>query len=406
MKVCTIHIAFFVIVLCVPTRVFSQAIPDHEYIKALGFIETRELDSALFYLDRSSLNAKSGSEFFLEKGKIMYYKSEFKRAIDEFSKAEKAEQGKVSIWIAKCYARLGDLDRSLAALETNLNSTYKQPESRIMLDRDFEPYENDPRWIRFWKEGNWYTAFDNTMAEADFLITTKKYTDAINLLSESLTKGFRKSPVYERRADIYIILKNYPLALSDLNNALQSDGLNPNLHYKRARINYISGNFRQSVEDFSSAIRYQPVMVRLYQDRAMALQQAGFPERAIQDMKIYLSYFPEDDSAWYHFGLIYSDQENYLEAISCLNKSLSFNSSDARYFSARGKAYMNSRTYNYAWRDFAMSLDLDPRNAETYLNKGIVAIYLDNRDDACFCFQTANKLGNNKAISFIEKYCK
>lgn len=407
MKILRLNIILIVIIIWNNglNQASAQSGIDPDFIKARSYMDSSEWDSALHYINKVSDNARS-RDVYLEKGKIYYFKAEYQNAIAEFNRAEEIEKGKASFWIAKSYAKLNDLNNCLSSLKVNLTSKYKLAESEIMLDEDFQDFEKDPQWLEFWREGNWYTNFDIMMAEADFLIKSRNYPDAINLLSESLTKGFRKAPIYERRAKVYYELKNYNLALSDLNNAIFNGGNNPDLFHQRARINYISGNYKQSLDDYNSTIKLDPAEMELYQERAMALNKNGNYEAAIKDMSYYLTYYSRNDSAWFNFGLIHSDNKNYVEALSCFNKSLALNTSDPRYFAARGMAYLNTRTFRYAWRDFSMSLDLDPGNSEVYLNKGIAAINLGDKKDACFCFETSKKLGNIKAIDFADKYCK
>ena len=326
MRIYQLHILLVSIILYSFTTnfVIAQYTIDPDFIKARSFITVSEWDSALHYVSKFADKTRN-KDALLEKGKILYFKAEYKMAIDEFTRVEEIEKGKASIWLARSYAKLNDLENCLASLKLNLTSKYKLPESEIMLDNDFQNYEKDPQWLKFWRENNWYTAFDHTMAEADFLIKTKKYPDAINLLSESLSKGYRKGPIYERRARVYYELKNYNLALSDLNNAIMNGSNNPGLFHERARLNYMTGNFRQSLEDYNTAIKLSPNEMGLYQERAMAQNKTGNYESAIKDMNFYLTYYPKNDSAWFNCGLIYSENENYMEALSCFNKSLKLN---------------------------------------------------------------------------------
>jgi tetratricopeptide (TPR) repeat protein len=401
-----IHIIFVFLILPWTYIVNAQSDLDVNYLKAKANLDIRQFDSALVYLDKALLIHRNDKDILYDKGIALFNKAQFGMALQEFKKVDQIDKGRASIWIAKSYAKLNDIDNCLKSLQVHMTSNFKLPESKILLDKDFDIFENDPKWIKFWKEGNWYNALDKSLAEADYLIKTKKYPEAINLLSEGLSKGFRKSLLYSRRAQVYMELKNYKLALSDLNNAIAGDSRNPDLFIDRARINYMSGNYRQSLEDYNSAIKLSPSDLSLYPDRALAYNKNGLYSEALNDMNFYLDLFPKNDSVWYFCGVIHFEHEKYMDALNCFNKSLTLNTSDPRYFTARGNTYLITRTFKYAWKDFAMSLDLDPKNPEVYLNKGIASVNLGDNPDACFCFEMAKKYGSTKAENFIEKYCK
>jgi Flp pilus assembly protein TadD len=52
-----------------------------------------------------------------------------------------------------------------------------------------------------------------------------------------------------------------------------------------------------------------------------------------------------------------------------------------------------------------MALDLDPDNADAWLNKGIALVNSGRAADACHDFRKALSLGNKKATTYISKYC-
>jgi tetratricopeptide (TPR) repeat protein len=400
------NILFFTFISALLSEVFPQTVKDNNYLIGKAKLEAGQYDSALIYLDSAlTVNTNSPDALFI-KGLALYHKSQYAMAIREFELVEKSSKGKASIWIARCYANLRDTDNCLKALEVHLNSNYRLPESTLLLDRDLSFLENDPKYINFWKNGNWYTGLDKTIAEAGYLIKSQQYPEAINILSDGLKKGYRKAPLYSKRAEVYLKVGNYRLALDDLDRSIELDSRNPDLLAQRANILYITGKFRPALVDFNDAIRISPDEMQYYIGRAMAFNKNGLYEDAVRDMKLCLRYYPGNDSAWYHFGLIHYENGNFFEAINCFNNSLKIKQNDARYFAARGATYLKTRTYQYAWKDLAMALDLDPKDSQSFVNKGIAALNTGNSNDACFCFKMAKELGNKEAFDYSEKYCK
>ncbi len=400
------YICLITLLLLLLNEAFSQTGKASNFLTGKAHLESGQYDSALIYLERSIESDPRNDDAVFYKGMALYSKSQYAMAIQEFDKVEKNSKGKASIWIARSYAQLKDTQKCLQALDIHLNSNYRLPESTLLLDPVLSKLENDPLYIEFWKNGNWYTGFDKTIAEAGYLINSKKFPEAIDVLSAGLKAGYRKSPLYAKRAEVYMRVGNDKLALDDLNKALEMDSRNPELLEQRAVIQYRTGKYKSSLEDYNRAVKIAPKELRLYLGRAMALNKIGDYEAAKNDMNLYLQYYPGNDSAWYQFGMINYENENYLDAINCFNNSLKISQNDYRYFAGRGAAYLKTRTYTYAWKDLAMAIDLNPRDSESYVNKGIAAVNTGKMDDACFCFGMGKKLGNKEAFNYAEKYCK
>ncbi len=388
------------------SQVYPQSVAESNYLRGKSKLESGQYDSALIYLDKAMLVKPGDANVLFSKGLALFYKSQFAMAIKEFEQVEKISQGRASIWIARSYANLRDPENCIKALDIHLKSNYRLPESTLLLDPDLSILENDPEYINFWKNGNWYTGLDQTLAEAGYLIKSKKYPEAINVLSDGIKKGYRKAPLYAKRAEVYMEVGNLRLALEDLNQSLEMDRRNPELLAQRANILYITGKYKPALEDFNAALKLSPDDIKYYVGRAMTLNKTGFYDDAAKDMNLYLTYYPGNDSVWYHFGQIHYDNGNYFEAINCFNQSLKISQNDARYFAARGATYLKTKTYHYAWKDFSMALDLDPKNSQTYVNKGIAALNTGKKEDACFCFEMAKRLGNKEAFNYAEKYCR
>jgi Flp pilus assembly protein TadD len=71
----------------------------------------------------------------------------------------------------------------------------------------------------------------------------------------------------------------------------------------------------------------------------------------------------------------------------------------------RANSYFLSRSWNWAIKDYSMSLDLQPENSDAWLNKGIALLNSGDISDACHDFRKAFSLGNKKATEFISRNC-
>ncbi|MCK4919489.1 MAG: tetratricopeptide repeat protein [Bacteroidales bacterium] len=395
----------FLLLLATSIKGIGQRLPDEYLLSGMAMYERDIKDSSLIYF-KKSLEIKpdnSDSHFYL--GKLYFDMNNNSEAIKHFLFVEKKQTGRASFMLVKAYAQIGEIEKAIEFLEIHLRSNYKLPESKIFLDPVIQKLENNGLWIDFWKNNNSYSGFDEAIASINYLIKTKEYLEAINLITESLKKAYRKPPLLALRAEIYDMLENYSLAIEDLNNAIPGDKRNPELYIFRAKVLMKEHKYKAALKDLDIALKYTPENFSIYPLRAMAEQKSGFLERAQSDMNFYLRYFPEDDNAWYGFGEIYKSEGLYFDALKCFNKCLSLDKTKSEYYLSRGETYFNTRTFKYANNDLAMALDLDPRNAKAYFIKGQTSLKLGDKDHACYCFQKAFEYGMRESYNEMIKNC-
>lgn len=394
-------ILFSLCFLTLSLFVRGQQLPEEHFLRGMAGYKQEMYDSALISFTLSKGLDEKNPYVWYYSGKTYFRKGNIREAIEDFLKAEERQTGIASFMLAKSYARQNNLEKSLHFLEIHLNSNYKKPESTILLDEDLNNFENRKEWIEFWRNSNHYSNFDKLLAEADYLISSKDYVEAIALLNNGIDMNYRESPLREKRAEVYALMNNDVSALRDLDKAIEKDRRNSSLYSKRGGVNYRLGNFRQSAEDFSSALKYDPASLELYPKMAKALVKINNYEEAKIKMEFYLDFFPRDAHALYEYGRIHMEAGKYLNALRSLNRALDLNKTESDYFLARGEAYYNSRTYEHASRDLSMALDLDPKNAEAYYIKGLTALKQGDREHACYCFKKAYRFGKKEAFNYL-----
>ena len=55
--------------------------------------------------------------------------------------------------------------------------------------------------------------------------------------------------------------------------------------------------------------------------------------------------------------------------------------------------------------NYSKSIDLYPYLAEAYYNRGLIQIYLKDKEKGCMDISTAGELGIKDAYSVIKKFC-
>ncbi len=394
------------IILIFPQVINGQKSPGDNYLRGLASYQQEMYDSALISFTISKGLDEKNAWVWYYSGLVYFQKGNYREAISDFLEAEKLQTGIASYMLAKTFARQNHIEKTLEYLDIHLRSNYKKSESTVLLDEDLSRFENHKEWLKFWKESKYYSGFDELISEADYLINSEDFIEAINLLSEGMKKNYRESPLRAKRAEVYIQMGNDGPALRDLNKAINGDRRNSSLYALRGAVNYRLKNFSQAAEDFEQALKYDPSSFGLYTKKAMTFSRNGNYDEAMENMQFYLEYFPSDDHAWYLYGKIHMESGDYLRALRSLNRALDLNKTKAEYYIARGESYYNSRTYKYADNDLSMALDLDPRNPDAYYIKGLIAVKQGDQDHACYCFRKAFRFGKKEAFNQIDKYCK
>ncbi len=71
-----------------------------------------------------------------------------------------------------------------------------------------------------------------------------------------------------------------------------------------------------------------------------------------------------------------------------------------------GVAKANSGDYQGAIKKFDKVIEINPKFARAYYNRGVAKIGLGLKDSGCLDLSRAGKVGYSKAYEAIKKYCK
>ncbi|MCD4711305.1 MAG: tetratricopeptide repeat protein [Bacteroidales bacterium] len=377
---------------------------DH-YLSGRACIADGLYDSALFHLEKALQQNPGKTELYYQLGIAYFTLKDYPAARDAFYETEKRRKGMGSFYLAKSEIRLNHPQQALKYLRIHLSSRYKKSESEILLDEEISTLDGLPGWQQLWNEKRWYTTRDKEFQDAMFLKSQGDYLEAINQLNNLEKQGYKRSVVQSEKAAIYQELGNMKASRSALKAAVKSDVRNLDALQQLAAVQAAEGDAEEAIEGLNRVIRQEPARFEAYIQRAEARSQADDLAGALSDMELYLTYFPENDSALYRQGLIQFQHRKYLDAIQSFNKSLALNRGEAAYYFARGRTYAVTGTTRYAEKDMSMALDLDPLNGEIWYEKGKLADQLGNGNSACHCYRKAFQYGIFEAGELISKRC-
>ena len=301
----------------------------NHYLAGRAYMDAGKYDSARYHLVKAVEQDPGSTELYYQLGITYFTLNQFPDARDAFYEAEKRRKGLGSFYLAKSEVKLNHPQQALKYLRIHLSSRYKKSESEILLDEDIGTLAGSPGWQQLWNEKRWYNSRDKMLQDARFLQSQGDYLEAINHLNTLEKQGYKKSLVLSEKAAIYEELGNLKAARSSLKSAVKSDARNLEAMHHLARLLIDDGDAGEAIEGLNRLIRQDPARFDAYLLRADALSQVGDLEAAVSDLDLYLSYFPENDSAFYHKGLIQIDHGRYLDAIQSFNKALSFNKGKA-----------------------------------------------------------------------------
>lgn len=88
------------------------------------------------------------------------------------------------------------------------------------------------------------------------------------------------------------------------------------------------------------------------------------------------------------------------------NRAIDLNPKNAYMYFDRGNLYARQKEYGKAIDDFTSAINLDLNLAEAYYNRGLARIYSNNKIDGINDLSKAGELGLYNAYSVIKRYSK
>lgn len=388
-----------------------------------GCISVSSQDSKTFYLqarvDRILNNSSSALQelnkaidadqtnyrYYLERGMVNYAQKFYQQAISDLHSAEKLNPGSGSLGLAKTYAILGDEDNAFFYLSKHLRSSFKLPKSEITGDPSFDNIQYGDKWFEFWQQ-KWYSDEEIKYDHAKQLLLKGNEEEALIIINQVLSKNAMYAPAYLLRAKYYLADNQNALSIADINTCLELQPGSKEALILRAKIHIKNEEFKKALPDLNSCIQTNPEIFELYLLRSRTFLGLKEILKAQKDVDLYLSYFPDNTEANRLYADIMVAGDNPQKALMYYNKLLLKDQSDPGLFKSRGEIYMKTKTYSAAVYDFGMSLDLNPQDGKTYLEKGLAHYYLHEIDKACYHWKKAKNLGEITAVKYLLENCR
>ncbi len=325
-------------------------------------------------------------------------------ATDDFNSANKLSPGSGEYGLARIYGMKGDASTAVYHLERCLGSPFKRSEKEIMLDQAFASVENKTEWRQFWKK-EWYTQLEKGISEIEYYVSSGNIDEAKNLYSGLAGQYSGKPALLYGNALINFSSSRYGEAVKILTSLLEEDRQNDKYLRLLAKAQEASGNYAGASDTYTRLIHSGNSDPELLVSRSECYRKTGETGKAVDDIEKYLEFYPSSTRALSIAGRLETARGDNLKALEYFNRNVRLHPSDPQCYIDRANSYFLSKSWDWAIKDYSMSLDLQPDNSETWLNKGISLLNSGKVDDACFDFRKSLSLGNRKATEYISRYC-
>lgn len=387
-----------------PYSLSAQQFPE-AYYRAQAALSQNDYNSALQWVDSCLKLKPVRYQYLLLKGKALLQSNQLNDAINSFSLAEKQRNGAASFWLAKTYCRKGDTLACIAWTKNNLQSAYKEPDSRFMLDDDFEKLKNHPEWKKLWDK-DWFTPAERDIQYARYLIDAGHYDDAIETLNKRIKSTASKATFYELRGLAHLGAGNYQLALNDFVLAHRKNKRNHQYMALQAQCLAKLNQPSKALLRIEQAITSSGGDPEYLLTKAQILSSLKLWDKAYEATKKYREFYPNNPTATKLLVDCAYEAGYYTEALLAIAKLIRFSPDNPELVFKRGTIYLKTNNLKEAISDFELNIKQNHRVPEAYLGKAKALLALGEKNEACRNFSISANLGNLEAQSLHYNLCR
>lgn len=393
-------VLFLVLLLC-----FNMQAQNNLIVKAKIAFENKEFEIAEENLESFIIKYPKNKQAILLLAKTNIELGDYNQAVSYLKEIKTTFHNSVILLEARANAGLGNNDVALIQLDSYLKSNKKISEKEIFNIKEFAQLKKLPRWNIIWEKDR-YSNKEKMLINIEYAIKTGKFDEANERLDIFLSKYKRNSKAYYLKAELLYDMKNFKESAKMIQEAIELDS--KKLDYKLTGANCLMKlkKSKKAILEYTEILKKDSSIIEANLGRAEAYLNDSKYEEAENDISLYRSYYPKSYQARALHATINNKSGDYLGAISKYGKLIKLNPSKEKYFIGRANSYMETKTYKYAIKDYAMALDLNPKNIEIYKKKALAHKMLGEDAKACAEWKHAAKLGDIDSMEMLYKHCK
>ncbi|MDD2635274.1 MAG: tetratricopeptide repeat protein [Bacteroidales bacterium] len=393
------QIVNIVIALLLSFGSLAQNIERDAYFKALNFVQTQKIDSAILILNTTPHSYQCQKLL----SQIYYDNGDFLKSIKILKTVEKLYPSDSNFKLAKIFAQMGFAEESVAYLEKHFE--YKNPKfySEILSCNEFETINSSADWQKFWNIDR-YSRNELKLEEAIYLTSQKKSNEALQILLNLKYSAAREIINY-RIALIYYEIANYSEALRYVQTAIEQKPKYIDAINLKLKIELETDKNDAALLTNSKLLEIDVFTPQHLVMQADLLLKTNNIEQARDYINEFLNYFPTNEEAIHLKTIILTKDQNFRQALTELNILIDKNPSQKDYFIQRGDIYYQLESWRFASNDYSMALDIAPKQAEVWYHYGMCQFNLNNKEKACHAWQKAANMKNRAAAKMLYNEC-
>lgn len=223
---------------------------------------------------------------------------------------------------------------------------------------------------------------------------------------EELEKFLLKQsvPVYLFSEEPVVDPNQLSFLREQVRSLLQQSDDSPDLYFISGILDFQSKLFNASLLSYNQAISRDPDNVFYYINRA-ALQSEMIELISSMESNVQILTLDESGTTRTRVQEQGRREYDYSGAIDDLEKAAMLAPDFAHIYYNLGNLYCLSGDFPKSIGNYTRSIELYPYLAEAYYNRGLIQIYLKDKEKGCMDISTAGELGIKDAYSVIKKFC-
>ncbi len=375
------------------------------YFRAVAQQQKANIQQAIAEINKALKLDNNNVDYLLKAGELNMANSRYSSAIAAYRKAEKIKPNSASLQLAQCYSLSQNTDSAIFFLEKYLKFYNKIPQWQIKNNPNFENIKNTEQWTKLWQKNN-YSKPDKLLQEAQYEYKYGNLTEALIQTNKIIKKYKKFDKAYFLKAEILSAGKNNKEAVKFYSKAIE---LNPHkaIYYKkRANSYFLINKHSKAATDIDNYLKLNQLDILSYKFAATIFDKNKQYDKALEYITTYTKYFSDDYDAIFLQAQINFDAGNFLETIRLTNLLFDKTDEKPQYYHLRARAYLNANSYQLAYNDFSMCLDLNPSMTDSYYYRGIANLKMQNIDNACADWYSAIEHKDYRANDYYYEYCK
>ena len=207
---------------------------------------------------------------------------------------------------------------------------------------------------------------NKAVAKSDFAAAIERYTEAISVYP--IVPEF-----YFNRAVAFRGTRRFDLAIRDLEKVIQLDPKLPmpmwtELYYALGTVYQENGEYAKALDNLNKALTLDPAHAKSYNNRGNTHFFLKEYEKALADINKSLE-ITESSLGYYSRAKIYEGKGDSQKAVADYTKAVELNPRFAEAYSNRGLLFQKQGIIDLAHQDFTKAITIDPLDGIYYFNR-------------------------------------